>query len=156
RLRSTSNNSSPHHDNNITVLTRQPKNKLPITEEEISRSQLLVGNELENEEKLECLESLVSDLESQIDALIEIFSTAKPDDLRSTLHAVKSTATEFQMTEVLDLAASAEYTTEQHLMPEAELLQQLINRLMVNSHQATRLIHKLHQQSKTTRNEASK
>lgn len=152
----TSNNSSPHHDNNITVLTRQPKNKLPITEEEISRSQLLVGNELENEEKLECLESLVSDLESQIDALIEIFSTAKPDDLRSTLHAVKSTATEFQMTEVLDLAASAEYTTEQHLMPEAELLQQLINRLMVNSHQATRLIHKLHQQSKTTRNEASK
>lgn len=152
----TSNNSSPHHDNNITVLTRHPKNKLPITEEEISRSQLLVGNELENEEKLECLESLVSDLESQIDALIEIFSTAKPDDLRSTLHAVKSTATEFQMTEVLDLAASAEYTTEQHLMPEAELLQQLINRLMVNSHQATRLIHKLHQQSKTTRNEASK
>ncbi|MFA0012306.1 ATP-binding protein [Vibrio lentus] len=152
----TSSNSSRHHDNNITVLTRHPKNKLPITEEEISRSQLLVGNELGNEEKLECLESLVSDLESQIDALIEIFSTAKPDDLRSTLHAVKGTATKFQMTEVLDLAASAEYTTEQHLMPEAELLQQLINRLMVNSHQATRLIHKLHQQSKTTRNEASK
>lgn len=152
----TSSNNTRHHDNNITVLTRHPKNKLPITEEEISRSQLLVGNELENEEKLEYLESLVSDLESQIDALIEIFSTAKPNDLHSTLQAVKGTATEFQMTEVLDLAASAEYTTEQHLMPEAELLQQLINRLMVNSHQATRLIHKLHQQPKITRNEASK
>ena len=60
------------------------------------------------------------------------------------------------MTEVLELAVSAEQVTKHHTMPEAELLQQLINRLMVNSHQATRLIQKLNQQANTTGNEASK
>ena len=77
------------------------------------------------------------------------FSDSKPDELYDTLQAVKSIAAEFQMSEVLELSISAEEITEQHMMPEAELLQQLINRLMVNSHQAMRLIHKLHQQRKT-------
>lgn len=134
---------------NVTVLTRHPKDKLPMTEEEISRCQLLIGEELKASEKLECLRSLVNKLENEIDQLIKIFSDSKPDELYDTLQAVKSIAAEFQMSEVLELSISAEEITEQHMMPEAELLQQLINRLMVNSHQAMRLIHKLHQQRKT-------
>lgn len=134
---------------NVTVLTRHPKDKLPMTEEEISRCQLLIGEELKVGEKLECLRSLVNKLENEIDQLIKIFSDSKPDELYDTLQAVKSIAAEFQMSEVLELSISAEEITEQHMMPEAELLQQLINRLMVNSHQAMRLIHKLHQQRKT-------
>ncbi|MGO2162245.1 MAG: ATP-binding protein, partial [Vibrio toranzoniae] len=134
---------------NITVLTRHPKDKLPMTEEEISRCQLLIGEELKASEKLECLRSLVNKLENEIDQLIKIFSDSKPDELYDTLQAVKNIAVEFQMSEVLELSISAEEITEQHMMPEAELLQQLINRLLVNSHQAMRLIHKLHQQRKT-------
>ncbi|NOI02601.1 response regulator [Vibrio kanaloae] len=134
---------------NVTVLTRHPKDKLPMTEEEISRCQLLIGEELKASEKLECLRSLVNKLENEIDQLIKIFSDSEPDELYDTLQAVKSIAAEFQMSEVLELSISAEEITEQHMMPEAELLQQLINRLMVNSHQAMRLIHKLHQQQKT-------
>ncbi|CDT82448.1 putative sensor histidine kinase [Vibrio coralliirubri] len=133
---------------NITMLTRHPKNKLPLTEEELSRSQFLTNDELKTDEKLKCLTSLVDELENEIDELIELFSDAKQDDLSRTLKAVKEIAARYEMNEVLELASSAEQIADQHIMPEAELLQQLINRLMVNSHQATRLIHKLHQQRK--------
>ncbi|MDP2588010.1 ATP-binding protein [Vibrio splendidus] len=133
---------------NITMLTRHPQNKLPLTEEELSRSQFLANDELKSDEKLKCLTSLVDELENEIDELIELFSDAKQDDLSRTLKAVKEIAARYEMNEVLELASSAEQIADQHIMPEAELLQQLINRLMVNSHQATRLIHKLHQQRK--------
>ncbi|MFS1420345.1 ATP-binding protein [Vibrio splendidus] len=133
---------------NITMLTRHPQNKLPLTEEELSRSQVLAQDGLKSDEKLKCLTSLVDELENEIDELIELFSDAKQDDLSRTLKAVKEIAARYEMNEVLELASSAEQIADQHIMPEAELLQQLINRLMVNSHQATRLIHKLHQQRK--------
>ncbi|MEZ8687092.1 ATP-binding protein [Vibrio splendidus] len=134
---------------NITMLTRHPQNKLPLTEEELSRSQVLAQDGLKSDEKLKCLTSLVDELENEIDELIELFSSARPDDLNKTLNAVISIASKFEMTEVLELATFAEQIAERHVMPEAELLQQLINRLMVNSHQATRLINKLNQQRKT-------
>ncbi|MDD1825370.1 ATP-binding protein [Photobacterium sp. ZSDE20] len=140
---------SDKDDSNITMLTRHPKVKLPLTEEEISRSKLLTNDKLEMDEKLECLTSLVDELENEVDELIELFSSARTDDLCRTLKAVRAIASRFEMTEVLELATSAEQITEHHVMPEAELLQQLINRLMVNSHQATRLINKLNQQRKT-------
>lgn len=133
---------------NITMLTRHPQNKLPLTEEELSRSQVLAQDDLKSDQKLKCLTSLVDELENEIDELIELFSDAKQDDLSRTLKAVKEIAARYEMNEVLELASSAEQIADQHIMPEAELLQQLINRLMVNSHQATRLIHKLHQQRK--------
>lgn len=136
-------------ESNVTILTRHPKNKLPLTEEELSRSQFLANDELKSDEKLKCLTSLVDELENEIDELIELFSDAKQDDLSRTLKAVKAIASRYEMSEVFELATEAEKVTEKHIMPEAELLQQLINRLMVNSHQATRLIHKLHQQRKT-------
>ncbi|MCX2757112.1 ATP-binding protein [Vibrio sp. Sgm 22] len=136
-------------ESNVTILTRHPKNKLPLTEEELSRSQYLANDELKSDEKLKCLTSLVDELENEIDELIELFSDAKQDDLSRTLKAVKAIASRYEMSEVFGLATEAEKVTEKHIMPEAELLQQLINRLMVNSHQATRLIHKLHQQRKT-------
>ncbi|NOH31908.1 hybrid sensor histidine kinase/response regulator [Vibrio chagasii] len=144
-----SRQSTETSNSNVTMLTRPPKNKLPLTEEEISRSPLLEGDKLEGNEKLECLNNLVDELENEIDELIALFSDDKPDDLSRTLKAVIAIASKHEMYEVLELAISAAQTTEQHIMPEAELLQQLINRLMVNSHQATRLILKLNQQRKT-------
>lgn len=144
-----SRQSTETSNSNVTMLTRPPKNKLPLTEEEISRSPLLEGDKLEGNEKLKCLNNLVDELENEIDELIALFSDDKPDDLSRTLKAVITIASKHEMYEVLELAISAAQTTEQHIMPEAELLQQLINRLMVNSHQATRLIHKLNQQRKT-------
>ncbi len=144
-----SHQSTETSNSNVTMLTRPPKNKLPLTEEEISRSPLLEGDKLESNEKLKCLNNLVDELENEIDELIALFSDDKPDDLSRTLKAVIAIASKHEMYEVLELAISAAQTTEQHIMPEAELLQQLINRLMVNSHQATRLIHKLNQQRKT-------
>ncbi|CAH7304642.1 Histidine kinase [Vibrio chagasii] len=144
-----SRQSTETSNSNVTMLTRPPKNKLPLTEEEISRSPLLEGDKLEGNEKLKCLNNLVDELENEIDELIALFSDDKPDDLSRTLKAVIAIASKHEMDEVLELAISAAQTTEQHIMPEAELLQQLINRLMVNSHQATRLIHKLNQQRKT-------
>ncbi|CAH7067388.1 Histidine kinase [Vibrio chagasii] len=144
-----SRQSTETSNSNVTMLTRPPKNKLPLTEEEISRSPLLEGDKLAGNEKLKCLNNLVDELENEIDELIALFSDDKPDDLSRTLKAVITIASKHEMYEVLELAISAARTTEQHIMPEAELLQQLINRLMVNSHQATRLIHKLNQQRKT-------
>lgn len=144
-----SNVGKTQNEGNVTILTRCPKNQLPMTEEELTRNPLLVGQNLDLDEKLDYLASIVSDLEHQIDALIDMFSNSQTEELNHTLLAVKGVAAELQMSEVLELASSAESTTRNNILPEAELLQQLINRLMVNSHQATRLIHKLSQQRKT-------
>ncbi|MCZ8489495.1 hypothetical protein O9992_27545 [Vibrio lentus] len=67
-------------------------------------------------------EALVEELENEIDELIELFSSARPDDLCRTLNAVRAIASRFEMTEVLELAVS-QAGNRASAMPEGQLLQ---------------------------------
>ncbi|MDK9760002.1 hybrid sensor histidine kinase/response regulator, partial [Vibrio sp. D173a] len=134
---------------NVTRLIRYPKDKLPMTEEELSRSELLSNNSLSYQDKIDCLQSLEHDLEVQIDALIEVFTHSQPQELGPIIQAIKGVSSEFNMSEILALITQAEQDLDADQMPPAELLQQTINRLMVNSHQAKRLIDKYQHQLKT-------
>ncbi|MDK9738186.1 response regulator [Vibrio sp. D404a] len=134
---------------NVTRLIRYPKDKLPMTEEELSRSELLSNNSLSYQDKIDCLQSLEHDLEVQIDALIEVFTHSQPQELGPIIQAIKGVSSEFNMSEILALITQAEQDLDADQMPPVELLQQTINRLMVNSHQAKRLIDKYQHQLKT-------
>lgn len=134
---------------NVTRLIRYPKDKLPMTEEELSRSELLSNSGLTYQDKIDCLQSLEHDLEIQIDALIEVFTHSQPQELGPIIQAIKGVSSEFNMSEILVLITQAEQDLNADQMPPAELLQQTINRLMVNSHQAKRLIDQYQHQLKT-------
>ncbi|KJY93630.1 histidine kinase [Vibrio neptunius] len=135
--------------NNISTLIRFPVNKLPLTEEEVSQSPLINQLELQDREKVELLESLIFELDTKTDSLIELHSNTTPTELHAILHAIKGIALEFSMGEVLLLTKKTEDIARQGEIPEIELLQKLVNRLMVNSHEASRLITRLNPHNKT-------
>lgn len=134
---------------NVTRLVRYSKDKLPMTEEELSRSQLLADLSLSYQDKIDCLQSLEHDLELKIDALIEVFTHSKPEELGPIIQAIKGISLQFGMSEISKLIEQVEQNLNAEQMPGAEILQQVINRLMVNSHQAKRLIDKYQHQLKT-------
>lgn len=136
-------------NNNISTLTRFPVDKLPLTEEEVSQSPLINQLELQDREKVELLESLIFELDTKTDSLIELHSNTTPTELHAILHAIKGIALEFSMGEVLLLTKKTEDIARQGEIPEIELLQKLVNRLMVNSHEASRLITRLNPHNKT-------
>ncbi|KJY70674.1 histidine kinase [Vibrio coralliilyticus] len=135
--------------NNISTLIRFPVDKLPLTEEEVSQSPLINQLELQDREKVELLESLIFELDTKTDSLIELHSNTTPTELHAILHAIKGIALEFSMGEVLLLTKKTEDIARQGEIPEIELLQKLVNRLMVNSHEASRLITRLNPYNKT-------
>ena len=134
---------------NITRLTRYPTDKLPMTEEELSTSNLLSPEHLSHQEKIEYLQSLKAEFDVQIDALIEVFTHSQPDEISPIIQTIKEVSLRFDMSEILMLIEDVELDLNDEKMPPAELLQQIINRLTVNSHQAKRLIDKYQQQLKT-------
>lgn len=134
---------------NVTRLVRYSKDKLPMTEEELSRTQLLTDLSLSYQDKIDCLQSLEHDLELKIDALIEVFTHSKPEELGPIIQAIKGISLQFGMSEISKLIEQVEQNLNAEQMPGAEILQQVINRLMVNSHQAKRLIDKYQHQLKT-------
>ncbi|NOJ24959.1 ATP-binding protein [Vibrio coralliilyticus] len=136
-------------NNNISTLIRFPVDKLPLTEEEVSQSPLINQLELQDREKVELLESLIFELDTKTDSLIELHSNTTPTELHAILHAIKGIALEFSMGEVLLLTKKTEDIARQGEIPEIELLQKLVNRLMVNSHEASRLITRLNPHNKT-------
>ncbi|MCG9597699.1 ATP-binding protein [Vibrio sp. Isolate25] len=133
----------------VSTLVRTSVDKLPLTEEEVSQSPLFNQLELQDIEKIELLESLIFELDTKTDSLIDTHSNATPTELHAILHAIKGIALEFSMGEVLVLTKQAEDMARQGEIPELELLQKLVNRLMVNRHEASRLIARLRPHNKT-------
>ena len=95
------------------------------------------------------MQSLKAEFDVQIDALIEVFTHSQPDEISPIIQTIKEVSLRFDMSEILMLIEDVELDLNDEKMPSAELLQQIINRLTVNSHQAKRLIDKYQQQLKT-------
>ncbi len=135
--------------NNVVSLVRYPIAQLPLTEEEISHSSLLFDMGLSDEEQLELLSSLQTELDEKTELLFDAFSNDDTERLCGVVHSIKGTALEFGMSEMVSLAQYSESVSRSGQLPDVEELQKLINRMLVNSHQAHRLIEKLTSQQST-------
>ncbi len=81
--------------------------------------------------------------------LIDAFSEQDFNTLHAALHSIKGMALEFGMNAAELLAAECEALVMVGDLPKAEQLQKLINLMLVNSHQASRMLEKLHSQKET-------
>ena len=129
--------------NKVVSLVRYPIHQLSMTEEEVTHSPLLTAHHLNRQEKLELLDSLNIELNEKADLLLSAYSLSNTAGLRSALLGINSIALEFSMKEMVVLSKQAEKVTRGDQLPDAEELQKLLNRMLVNSHQIYRLQEQL-------------
>ncbi|WP_114766236.1 ATP-binding protein [Vibrio rhodolitus] len=129
-------------DSNVISLHRAPRANLPLTEEELSKSDLLKDVASEPTIYGELLTSLINDFEHHIDVLIDGFDKQDFKRLGETLHCLKGIAFNLQLTGLATLTERIEDEVRNQQKSDIESMQQLINRLCVNVHQAHRLLDK--------------
>ncbi|MEZ8101491.1 ATP-binding protein [Vibrio bivalvicida] len=132
----------------IIPLIRHPASQLAMTEEDLSVSAVFNDPTLCRVSKLELLIGLKAKLNHLIDQLIEAYSTSDFELMTQILQQVENTASELKLEEILALATEARKSSEHKQLPNVEHLQQLVNRMLVNHHQAQRLTLELSHQRK--------
>ncbi|EGQ9286346.1 response regulator [Vibrio parahaemolyticus] len=126
-------------DSNVVSIARLPLNELPMTEEELTSSELINGG-FDEEVKTEILQSLIAEVNKNIDIIIESVAEESLEDLFRALHSVKGVALEVGLKNVSRLSATTESIARGGSMPSYDELQMLVNLLLVNSHQAERML----------------
>jgi len=132
----------------VVPLVRRPASQLALTEEELSVSSTFNDPTLSRVTKLEMLLSLKTKLNQLTDQLIDAYSGTKFDSMTLVLKQIESTACELNFAEVLNLATEARVSSDKQQLPNVEHLQQLVNRMLVNYHQAQRLTLELSKHGK--------
>lgn len=125
---------------NVVELIRYPLEKLTLTEEEVSQSPLLTEMGFSKQEKINLLSSLDIELEAKSIRLIEAYTQSDILELQKLLHSINGMSVEFRMKEMARLSKTAEDLVKKEQLPNAELLQKLINLMNVNCHQTHRLL----------------
>ncbi|WP_434763228.1 CHASE3 domain-containing protein [Vibrio fortis] len=139
--------SAENHDNVIT-LHREPIEKLRLTEEEISQSEIIQILQDDREGLATLIDSTIVEFEESVDHLIGFYMAKEVESLQKTLHSIKGVALNLGLNTLTQQSMDLETQTKNHKLPEIEPLQKLINRLLVNIHQAQRI--KAAYQSPTT------
>jgi signal transduction histidine kinase/CheY-like chemotaxis protein len=125
---------------NVIELHREPIEKLRLTEEELTQSEMLEVLKEDPDARLDLLETIVNDFEKSVDELIEYFMAEDLAPLYSTLHTTKGMALNLGLDTLANQALDIETQVKNKQVPDIEQLQKLINRLQVNVHQGQRLI----------------
>ncbi|UTZ34526.1 response regulator [Vibrio campbellii] len=125
---------------NVIELHREPIEKLRLTEEELTQSEMLEVLKEGTDARLDLLETIVNDFEKSVDELIEYFMAEDLAPLYSTLHTTKGMALNLGLDTLANQALEIETQVKNKQIPDIEQLQKLINRLQVNVHQGQRLI----------------
>lgn len=125
---------------NVIELHREPIEKLRLTEEELTQSEMLEVLKEDPDARLDLLETIVNDFEKSVDELIEYFMAEDLAPLYSTLHTIKGMALNLGLDTLANQALDIETQVKNKQIPDIEQLQKLINRLQVNVHQGQRLI----------------
>ncbi|WP_162046655.1 hybrid sensor histidine kinase/response regulator [Vibrio taketomensis] len=131
-----------HQPSNVVQLHRENLEKLRLTEEELTNSAMLEELKIDPSVYSELVTSLINDFESYIDQLIAAFSVRNKQELHQTLHALKGVAFNLQLDNLGNLTQKIEHEVRAGNIPDVEQLQQLVNLLTVNVHQANRLLDK--------------
>ncbi|MGR5334515.1 CHASE3 domain-containing protein [Vibrio gigantis] len=124
---------------NIVELRRKPIETLRLTEEEISRSEIihLLKDDAEGFSLL--IDSTIIEFEQSVDQLIEYYLAKELEPLCRTLHSIKGMSLNLGLDTLSKQALELEIQAKNQQQPDIERLQKLLNRLMVNIHQAQRM-----------------
>lgn len=124
---------------NIVELRRKPIEALRLTEEEISHSEVIniLKDDAEGFELL--IDSTIIEFEQSVDRVIEHYLAKELTPLCRTLHSIKGMSLNLGLNMLAKQALELETQTKNHQLPDIEPLQKLLNRLMVNIHQAQRM-----------------
>lgn len=124
---------------NIVELRRKPIEALRLTEEEISHSEVIniLKDDAEGFELL--IDSTIIEFEQSVDRVIEHYLAKELTPLCRTLHSIKGMSLNLGLNMLAKQALELETQAKNHQLPDIEPLQKLLNRLMVNIHQAQRM-----------------
>ena len=125
---------------NVIELHREPIERLRLTEEEISHSDVIQSFKESHDRLIILLESTTVEFEQSIDQLIKFYMTKDLALLSQTLHSIKGMALNLGLSILSNQALTLETQTKNQQLPDIEQLQKLINRILVNEHQAQRMI----------------
>ncbi|GAM65798.1 sensor histidine kinase [Vibrio ishigakensis] len=133
---------SPFEDtpSNVIPLKRVQIENLPITEEEISQSPLLNSEGLEEQDRVELLDALKCELEIAYEGVINAYAESDLEELNEKLHSLKGIAYEFGLETFGALAVENESQVRNKKLPEAGQLQKMVNLILVNNHQVSRML----------------
>lgn len=124
---------------NIVELRRKPIEALRLTEEEISHSEVIniLKDDAEGFELL--IDSTIIEFEQSVDRVIEHYLAKELTPLCRTLHSIKGMSLNLGLNMLAKQALELETQAKNQQLPDIEPLQKLLNRLMVNIHQAQRM-----------------
>lgn len=124
---------------NVIELLRKPIETLRLTEEEISHSEVLKMLKDDKKGFSMLIDSTILEFENSVDQVIEYYLAKKLKPLHITLHSIKGMSLNLGLNMLAKQALALEAQTKNHQLPDIEPLQKLLNRLMVNIHQAQRM-----------------
>ncbi|MCC4860621.1 CHASE3 domain-containing protein [Vibrio splendidus] len=124
---------------NVIELLRKPIETLRLTEEEISHSEVLKMLKDDKKGFSMLIDSTILEFENSVDQVIEYYLAKKLKPLHTTLHSIKGMSLNLGLNMLAKQALALEAQTKNHQLPDIEPLQKLLNRLMVNIHQAQRM-----------------
>lgn len=127
------------HNENIVELRRKPIETLRLTEEEISRSEIIHILKDDAEGFSLLIDSTIIEFEQSVDQLIEYYLAKELDPLCRTLHSIKGMSLNLGLDTLSKQALELEIQAKSQQLPDIERLQKLLNRLIVNIHQAQRM-----------------
>jgi len=135
----TEDKAADNRDSNVIELHREPLEKLRLTEEEISRSEIILMLQEDHEALATLIDSTIAEFEESIDHLIDFYMAKELHSLQKTLHSIKGMSLNLGLNTLSKQALDLETQVKHQKLPEIEPLQKLINRLLVNIHQAQRM-----------------
>lgn len=124
---------------NIVELHRKPIETLRLTEEEISHSEVIRILKDDTEGFSLLIDSTIIEFEQSVDRVIEYYLAKELKLLCRTLHSIKGMSLNLGLKMLSKQALELEVQAKNQQLPDIELLQKLLNRLMVNIHQAQRM-----------------
>ncbi|WP_060981488.1 CHASE3 domain-containing protein [Vibrio splendidus] len=124
---------------NVVELHRKPIETLRLTEEEISHSEVIHILKDDAEGFSLLIDSTIIEFELSVDHVIEYYLANELERLCRTLHSIKGMSLNLGLGTLSKQALELEIQAKNQQLPDIELLQKLLNRLMVNIHQAQRM-----------------
>ncbi|MEF1229755.1 ATP-binding protein, partial [Vibrio fortis] len=113
---------------NVIALHREPIEKLRLTEEEISRSEIIQMLQDDQEGLATLIDSTIVEFEESVDHLIKFYMSKELNSLQKTLHSIKGMSLNLGLDTLSKQALDLETQAKNKKLPEIEPLQKLINR----------------------------
>ncbi|MCG9555811.1 CHASE3 domain-containing protein [Vibrio sp. Isolate31] len=139
RLPKQSTPSNADNNENVIELHRQPIETLRLTEEEISHSEILLMLKDDKEGFGMLIDSTIIEFEDSVDQVIAHFLAKDLELLHRTVHSIKGMSLNLGLNMLSKQTLDIEVQVKNRQLPDIEPLQKLLNRLLVNIHQAQRM-----------------